>query len=51
MQLDGFRFDSQIYGKSEKQYGLAPSDLCVCGKDMGVHTLKEKRECSSEVGQ
>jgi hypothetical protein len=51
MGIDGFRFDSQVHGKSEKQYGNAPSDLCPCGRDMSDHTLRQKRECNTEAGQ
>jgi hypothetical protein len=45
MGIDGFTFNTRT---AERQFSEAPSNLCVCGRDIVNHTLKEKRACKPE---
>ena len=45
MGIDGFTFNTRT---AERRFSEAPSNLCVCGRDIVNHTLKEKRVCKPE---
>jgi hypothetical protein len=45
MGIDDFNFS---YKSKTRRYSEAPSNLCICGKDIANHTLKEKRACDTE---